>query len=231
MPCVILSVTILVLGGCRPSDPGSYELRVPTMTVTFDQTGAVQQIVMLGPDGVRKVRAFTQLRDCEPVGSVTFTRGDSLVSFQRKWVSRSGGNSALVTDLFRRGNGSVRWEVEVAGLEGPWSTPIETHLIYPDSVSAKFWTAWGDPRLGDIRSRSRMQQDSLGILPSDVTGNWSDPLLPVPFVNDTIWYGAPPYSYETPRIGFIPFQGNLLGIPLVTVSRTRRPGAESCPIA
>ena len=37
-------------------------------------------------------------------------------------------------------------------------------------------------------------------------------------MNDTIWYGAPPYSYENPRIGFIPFQGNLLGIPLVTIS-------------
>ena len=215
---VFLCVSALVCGGCRPAEPGSYELRVPAMTVTFDPTGAVQQIVIPGPDGARKVRAFTQLRDCDPEGNVTFTRNDSLLSFQQKWTSRSGGNSALVTDVFRRGIGSVRWEVEVAGLEGPWSTPIETHLIYPDSVSAKFWTAWGDPRLGDIRGRTPEQQRTIGILPSDVTGNWSDPLLPIPFVNDTIWYGAPPYSYETPRIGFIPFQGNLLGIPLVTVS-------------
>jgi hypothetical protein len=217
----ILCVTVLVYGGCRPAEPESYELQTSTMVVKFDHTGAVQQIAMPGADGVRRVRAFTRLRDCEPEGTVKVTCNDSLFIFQRTWTSRSGGHSALVTDRFRRGNGSVRWEVDVAGLEGPWSTPVETHLIYPDSASAKFWTAWGDPRLGDIRSRSPIEQTSIGILPSDVTGNWSDPLLPVPFVNDTIWYGAPPYSCENPRIGFIPFQGNLLGIPLVTISEER----------
>jgi hypothetical protein len=188
------------------------------MVLTLDNVGAIQQIGFTGRDQTRQVRAFTRLRDCEPEGSVRVTRSDSQFSFQRRWVSKSTGKSALVTDRFGRGNGSVRWEVEVAGLEGPWSTPIETHLVYPDSVSARFWTAWGDPRLGNIRGRSPEQQASLGILPSDVTGNWSDPLLPIPFVNDTLWYGAPPYTFENPRIGFIPFQGNLLGIPLVTIS-------------
>jgi hypothetical protein len=126
---ILLSLAVLVIGGCRQAQPDSYELRVPSMAVTFDQTGAVQQVVIPGPDGVRRVRAFTVLRDCEPEGSVTFTRNDSLLSFRRKWTSRAGGHSALVTDVFRRGNGSVRWEVEVAGLDGSWSTPIETHLI------------------------------------------------------------------------------------------------------
>ena len=217
--CLISFVlAALPAAGSQQAAPEPYDLRVPAMVVTFDNVGAIQQIGFTGSDGVRRVRGFTRLRDCEPEGSVKITRGDSQLSFQRRWISRANGNSALVTDRFSRGNGSVRWEVEVAGLQGPWSTAIETHLIYPDSVSARFWTAWGDPRLGDIRSRSPIQQTSLGILPSDVTGNWSDPLLPIPFVNDTIWYGAPPYSYENPRIGFIPFQGNLLGIPLVTIS-------------
>lgn len=215
---LVLLAAACVWSGCRPAEPASYELRVPTMAVTFDPTGSVEQIVMSGPDGVRKVRAFTRLSDCEPEGSVTFTRGDSLLSFQRKWTSRSGDHAALVTDVFRRGKGSLRWEVEVTGLDGPWSTPIETHLLYPDSVAAKFWTAWGDPRRGDIAGRTPAQQRAIGVLPSDVTGNWSDPLLPIPFVNDTIWYGAPPYTCENPRIGFIPFQGNLSGIPLVTFS-------------
>jgi len=213
---VILSA--LPMTGCRHAEPETYDLRVPGMVLTFDNVGAIRQIGFTGLDQVRQVRAFTRLRDCEPEGSVEVTLSDSQLSFQRRWISKGTGKMALVTDRFSRGNGSVRWDVEVAGLQGPWSTPIETHLVYPDSVSARFWTAWGDPRLGDIRSRSPEQQASLGILPSDVTGNWSDPLLPIPFVNDTIWYGAPPYSYENPRIGFIPFQRNLLGIPLVTIS-------------
>jgi hypothetical protein len=218
--CSLVSFVLLALpmNGCQQVGTETYDLRVPSMLLTIDNVGAIRQIGFADRNQVRQVRAFTRLRDCEPEGSVKVARSDSQLSFQRRWISNSTGKSALVTDRFRQGNGSVRWEVEVAGLEGPWSTPIETHLIYPDSVSARFWTAWGDPRLGDIRSRSPEQQASLGILPSDVTGNWSDPLLPIPFVNDTIWYGAPPYSCENPRIGFIPFQGNLLGIPLVTIS-------------
>jgi hypothetical protein len=215
-------LTLVLNEGCRQqTGPAMHELRVPSMTATFDQTGTLQQIVIPGLDGMRKVKAFTSLRDCDAEGDVTFTRTDSLLSFQQTWRSRSTGKSAHVTNRFSRGAGSVRWEVEIVGVGDPWSTPIETHLVYPDSLSAKFWTAWGDPRLGDIRTRPAAQQTSLGILPSDATGNWSDPLVAVPFVNDTIWYGAPPYSVENPRIGFIPFQGNLLGIPLVTISEER----------
>ncbi len=218
---VVLCLTVLLSSGCQPTGPASYELRAPTMTVAFDASGAVQRIVMRGPDSVRAVRAFTRLRECDPEGTPKITSSDSLFVVTQTWRSRSGGHSALVVDRFRSGGGSVRWEVEVMGAGGPWTTPIETHCIYPDSVSAKFWTAWGDPRLGDIRARSQDHQSAIGILPSDVSGNWSDPLLPIPFVNDTIWYGAPPYTFETPRIGFIPFQGNLFGIPLVTISEER----------
>ena len=215
---VSLIFLVLPMTGYRQDEPETYELRVHAMALTFDSMGAIRQIGFNGLHQVRQVRAFTRLRDCEPEGSVEVARRDSQISFQRRWTSKVTGNSALVTDRFSAGDGSVRWEVEVAGLQGPWSTPIETHLVYPDSVSAKFWTAWGDPRLGEIRRRSPEQQASLGILPADVTGNWSDPLLPILFVNDTIWYGAPSYSYGNPRIGFIPFQGNLMGIPLVTIS-------------
>jgi hypothetical protein len=215
---VIFILSAIPMTGCHQAKSETYDLRVHGMALTFDSVGAIRQIGFVGLDQVRQVRAFTRLRDCEPEGNVEVVRSDSQLSFRRRWFSEATGNSALVTDRFSGGNGSLRWEVEVAGLQGPWSTPIETYLVYPDSVSAKFWTAWGDPRLGDIHGRSPEQQASLGILPSDVTGNWSDPLLPIPFVNDTIWYGAPPFSYENPRIGFIPFQGNLLGIPLVTIS-------------
>lgn len=63
----------------------------------------------------------------------------------------------------------------------------------------------GDPRLS-------------GISAEDGATAWSDPLLTVPFADEIIWYGAPPYRYDDPKIGFIPFQGNLFGIPLVTIS-------------
>ena len=181
----------------------------------------MQQIVIPGPDGVRKVRAFTHLRDCEPEGSVKFTRTDSLIS------SRGCGPRGQVVIRLSSpiGSGAAtevcvgRWRLPVSKGRGARrsrrtsSIPTALRRNSGPHGETRGWATSAADR--------RPNRTSLGILPSDVTGNWSDPLLPIPFVNDTIWYGAPPYAYENPRIGFIPFQGNLLGIPLVTVSEER----------
>jgi len=213
-----MMIISLTLACSRQGDDQAYEFRIPGMVLNINAEGEVSQIAASDKNQIRKVNLMSRLADCKPVGQVKVSRHEDQISFRRKWVSNTSGNSCMVTDRFSPGNGSVRWEAEVTGLQGPWTTPIETRLIYPDSVNAKFWTAWGDPRLGDIRKRSPQDQSGLGIVPSDATGNWSDPLIPIPFVNDTIWYGAPPYRYDNPRLGFIPFQGNLFGIPMVTIS-------------
>jgi hypothetical protein len=213
-----LLLLCLLLSGCRNGDEQAYEFRIPGMTLNINASGEVSRIEFTDKNLVREINAFSRLAGCEPAGRVKVSRNQDQISFRRKWVSPTTGNSCLLTDRFSPGNGSIRWEVEITGLKGPWTTPIETLLTYPDSVQAKFWTAWGDPRRGEILKQSSEKQTSLGILPSDVTGNWSDPLIPIPFVNDTIWYGAPPYRYDNPRLGFCPFQGNLFGIPMVSIS-------------
>jgi hypothetical protein len=207
----------LMAGGCRNGDPETYEFRIPGMVLNINGSGEISRIGFAGKDQERDIRAMTSLANCEPIGRVRVTRKEDQISFRRKWVSSTTGHSCMVTNRFSPGNGSIHWVVEVAGLEGPWTTPIETRLIYPDPANARIWTAWGDPRLGEIRTQSVDEQSSLGILPSDITGNWTDPLQSIPFVNDTVWFGAPPYRYENPRIGFIPFQGNLFSIPLVSI--------------
>ncbi len=198
-------LTAVLATDCRQAEQRTHEFRAPGMTLKVDSDGAVCEVAFTGPNQARRVRAFTRLRDCEPAGPIEFLSDKARVRFQRKWVSLTTGDSCLVTDRFSPGHGSVRWDVEVIGLGMPWSTPIETLLAYPAGSGAKFWTAWGDPRLS-------------GISAEDGATAWSDPLLPVPFADDTIWYGAPPYRYADPKIGFIPFQGNLFGIPLVTIS-------------
>ncbi|MCX6225603.1 MAG: hypothetical protein NTV01_12770 [Bacteroidia bacterium] len=208
----------LMMTGCRQGDQQAYEFQIPGIAVNVNGSGEVSRIEFTNKNLVREVKILSRLADCDPVGRIKATRKQAQISFRRKWISKSTGNSCILTDRFSPGNGSIRWEIEITGLKGPWTTPIETRLIYPDAANAKFWTAWGDPRLGEIRNQSPEQQASLGILPSDITGNWSDPLIPIPFVNDTIWYGAPPYGYDNPRLGFCPFQGNLLGIPMVSIS-------------
>ena len=218
-------LAIILVPGCRQADLKTYEFRAPGITAVVDNTGAICRVEFTGPNLVRAVRAFTKLRDCEPDGRVKIVRNGAEVSFIRKWVSMTAGHSCLVTDRFSPGSGSLRWEVEVTGLDGPWSTPIETWLVYPDSTAARFWTAWGDPRLSEMYRSDKAGNWTYPMLdrmsPSERSGNWSDPLVPVPFVNDTIWYGAPPFSYDNPGVGFVPFQGNIFGIPLVTISENQ----------
>jgi hypothetical protein len=216
----LISITFLILlmSACRSGDKQTYEFRNPSMTLIINGSGEVVSIAFSPANQVREVRAMTRLAGCVPAGKVKVTRHQDQISFRRKWVSPATGNSCLVTDRFSPGNGSVRWEVGIVGLGGPWTTPVETRLTWPDPGKARFWTAWGDPRLGEIGRQTPEQQAASGILQSDVTGNWSDPLIPVPFVNDTLWYGAPAYRYDNPLLGFIPFQRNLFSIPMVSIS-------------
>ena len=214
-------LTLILIAGCGKGNRKAYEIGVSGMSVSINDTAVVSGIRFTGLNEVRNIKAFTRMAECEPAGRAKVRRSDGTVSFSRKWVSRASGNSCIVTDRFMPGNGSLRWEVEVAGQDGPWSTPIETILEYPNLSEARFWTSWGDPRLGAIKKADTEQQAKLGILPLDVNGSWTDPLVPIPFVDDTLWFGAPPFRYEKPGIAFCPFQGNLFGIPLLTLSEEK----------
>ena len=50
----------------------------------------------------------------------------------------SGRLALPLSYRFSPGDGSLRWEVEVSGLGGPWSTAIETVLAYPADAGAEF---------------------------------------------------------------------------------------------
>ena len=54
---------------------------------------------------------------------------------------------------------------------GPWSTPIETRLAWPDAGHTKFWTAWGDSRVGKA-------------------AGWQDPLEPATWEKRDLSYGG-----------------------------------------
>jgi len=123
-------------------------------------------------------------------------------------VSPTTGEAGLVNGPVQPRDGSLRWDVEVTGLGDALERGHQTVLEYPPTDGAEFWTAWGDPRLSALSAENGAEA-------------WSDPLTPVPFADEIIYYGAPPYLYEEPRIGFIPFQGNLFGIPLVTISEEK----------
>ena len=191
LSCGLLSALLaaILVPGCRRAGQRTYEFQAPGLKVEVDGTGAVSGVRLTGPNLLRPMRAFTRLRDCQPVGPLQAVRSGARVRFQRKWVLSTTGDSCLVTDRFSLGNGSLRWDVEVNGLGMPWSTPIETVLVYPAGAEARFWTAWvtstpvtamsGGANSEVLLYESVAVAVAMGHSPAKVTSKSPRPLSPV----------------------------------------------------
>jgi predicted GH43/DUF377 family glycosyl hydrolase len=190
----------------------------PELSATVSSKGEIVALTYGIHRKEHPVRAALQLVGCHVVSPVSTQRIDGNgVSFSRRWVSDRDSSACVVVERFFPVGKSIRWEADIRGTGSPWTAPIETQFSFPDADREKFWAPWGDPKQGSIASMDSSQQAALGISTADTAWKWSDPLVAIPFVRDTLWYGAEAYSYENPLVGFIPFQGNLISIPLVTV--------------
>jgi hypothetical protein len=176
---------------------GATAVRSGSLTVFVSENGEITQVQVADRRLTRTVSGRTVLEGCTVQGPVTrkdLAGGD--IEFRREWVQTSGGHKVVATERFLPTATSVRWELELSPGTDLWTTPIETHLKYPSSPGAKFWTAWSDPE----------QQDK----------GWRDPLVAMPVRDLKLWYGAPPFRYQEPLLGFVPFRGDLFSVPLAT---------------
>ena len=108
--------------------------------------------------------AETTLDGCRPDGAPTARAlSDGSVLIRRRLAHDRTGERCALTERLSAADDSIRWDIEAKGLGGPWSTPIETRLVWPDPQRATFWTAWGDSGSG-----------------RELVPGWVDPLEPVP---------------------------------------------------
>lgn len=200
-----------------PSKPAKYRLRTASLRIDLSADGDIVAAA-LGPKGLScALQGGTTLAGCTNAGVVTARKlSGGGVEFARRLVHAASGQQATVTERFLPVRDSVRWEVEIRGAGDSWSTPIQTWLSYA-GAAARFWAPWSDPRANKTGNTFGASQSNTVVAPAGAGGNWADPLLTRPLLNATFWYGAPYFRTDEPRIGFCPFQGNLLCIPLVTV--------------
>jgi hypothetical protein len=161
------------------------------------------------------VEISTNLDGCEPVGDVKSTRltGDG-IEFKKLLRNKITRSSCTFIERFTSAKEGFHCEIEITGSGEPWTIPISTVINYKPGISSRIWAPWGDPRISKETIQERGNFDSGQISPEQ---NWADPLIPRKFFNDTLFYGAPFFHYDNPRIGFIPFQWDLLCIPMVTL--------------
>jgi predicted GH43/DUF377 family glycosyl hydrolase len=209
----LLIVTIASLHAQPPQ-----KVSGPEITATISSNGDIVALAYGARHKNRPVHATLRLAGCHIASPVSTQRlpGNG-VSLTRRWVSDRDSNKCIVSERIFPIGKTIRWEVEIKGTGDPWSTPIETQFSFPDARREQIWAPWGDPRRGRIARMSPAQQLALGISAGDTAWSWSDPLVAIPFVTDTLWFGAPAFRYDNPGVGFIPYQGNLISIPLLSV--------------
>ncbi len=180
------------------------ELASTDLSIKLAADGRVAGAAWGNPRMPRALTAQTLLAECQRDGATTMRkRDDGSVTFQSRWVQPATPNACVLTERFAPTPNSMRWEIEIRGEGAPWSTEILSQLIYQATPQTRYWAAWSDP--------AQVNR------PWFKSGGWSDPLTAMP-LQDAAWdYGAPAFRSDNPRVGWCPFDGNLICLPLVSV--------------
>jgi len=184
--------------------PVRYEVRSQGLTLRLSADGRVVGLIVGAKRLDRNVLGQTLLEGCRPrsdVGAKTIESGG--MEFTRTLAADNPAHQCQVVERFTPTKDSVRWELEIRGEDAPWSTEILTQLNYPATPQTRFWTAWSDPQLADR--------------PSFKTQGWNDPLRPAPLKSAKFNYGMPTFRYDQPRLGWCPFDADLICLPMASV--------------
>ena len=199
------------------SDRREHIVRAKNLSLELTGDGHIAGLI-IGKGGLRRmISGGTFLAGCKPVGK-TVVRGKSggILEFEKTLANQQGDTCRLI-DRFMPTPTSIRWEIEVFGQGKPWSTAITTQVKYPNAAGTKFWAPWGDSRQGAFGKMEKRAQEAIGVIPAAPVGDWADPLIPMPFTDASLWFGAPAFRYDDPGLAFIPSQPDLFCIPLATV--------------
>lgn len=215
LACFCLGAVCLQAAG--GSAGKTHVVRTKELALELTPDGEISGVV-LGKERLRRaVTGGTALAGCEAAGRTLVRRvAGGAIEFE-KTLADNKGNSCRLIERFLPTPNSIRWEIEVIGLGKPWTTAIETRLKYPDAAKAKFWSPWGDSRQGAHAKIEKDAQVAAGLVPAVPVGDWSDPLIPMPFTEASLWFGAPAFRYDDPGLAFIPSQADLFCIPLASV--------------
>ena len=140
--------------------------------------------------------------------------GQIIVS--KAFINNTTGRRAKSVEKFFPTENSIRWTCELTGDNTPCSAPIQTIFQIPEADKYLYWTTWGRPQidLETIDNQEKRDELKLMNIPSN---NWLNPLVPIPFSNTVYYYGAPYVTNENPMIGFCPFNGDIISVPVIVL--------------
>jgi hypothetical protein len=169
----------------------------PSVTLGLAEDGEIRSIK--AGAFARSVHGGVRLSGCRPQGQATVEKSAGGAVVVSRKLADAQGHACTLTERFTPSNEAIRWQVEISGDGGPWSTAIVTHLTCDQPEKTRFWTGWSDPEhRGDV---------------------WHDPLAMLPMVNRGWHYG------NTAQVA--PVGGDYICLPLVTLASSAADAAVS----
>jgi hypothetical protein len=213
----ILCVLLIALLSCSGN-----RLTTLDMSVILSVRGEITGIQLSGNRQTKPFGLATSLQGCKVEGAVVSRKNkDGSFEFEKTVVNDSLNNSCVITEHYFPTPNSIRCELTIEGKGEPWGASIETKLHYPvKDGETKLWTSWGAPQFDSLKVSNNLHHALRKFGPrgkKDNSHTWIDPLIPVPFANALYYYGAPYFQYTHTRVGFIPFQENLICIPMASI--------------
>ena len=216
---ICIAVCCLLFSSRGIANADSLLLKTKTMTVFFSREGKITGIHYYNNQKLHKdIVAFTAIQSFVSRKDVALKSPDNKsLRFEHQLYSDSLQQSCTLVETFTASAGSIRWKMEITGAEGPWSAAINTIVQYPATAESRFWTSWGAPQFDSANCPPQLIASLSPYKNNTDRKSWQDPLVPMPFSTQTLYYGAPPFAYDDIKLGFIPEQGNLFAIPFASV--------------
>jgi len=204
---------------CTNAQTKKYQIAAGSLAAEVGPRGLVSLTETTNDMFAWPASIYTSLDSCEIISVDEPVRLAGGGIELKRLLERTGtGFSCYLTERFRPADNGLRCEIEIKGTGKPWTAPIKTEIQYLANELTRIWAPWGDLRISRRSLEDTGVPETENIKPGQ---NWTDPLLPRKFFNDTLFYGAPFFSYEKPGIAFIPFQWNLFCIPMISIFETK----------
>lgn len=213
---MFMVLTLIVSNSCTGN-----RIKTDNMAVTLSKDGVITEIHLSNDKVIKPLSISTNLFGNRIEGKIISRENDDgSIEFEKTLVNDSLNSSCILIERFIPTTNSIRCEITIKGNGEPWGTSIETTLNYPISNGqTKMWATWAAPQFDSAKVGDDLRHVLRRIEPSSMKQNhyWIDPLVPVPFANATYYYGAPFFEYDNMGLDYMPFQENLISIPMVSV--------------
>lgn len=200
------------------SQNAPFILKSKQLTIELNMQGKLTGITFNSNSVHKPLVAYTAIESFTSTKDIAIPSADKKsIRFEHILYSDSLKQSCKLIETFSSTPNSIRWEMEITTAGSAWSAPIKTVVNYPSGKESRFWTSWGAPQFDSVNCDPQLLASLSPYKNTAAVKGWLDPLVPVPFSKQTMFYGAPPFDYEDTRVGFIPFQANLFAIPFATI--------------